>query len=102
MHAFRLLRSITTRPVYSTSRALYDGKFGGLIDTWMKRLKPQVYSSLSMFRNRFGVRSCHWQFSKLKNRGGTFTLCNAVGLSALLGSLNSWPRDAYAMDGKIA
>ncbi|VFQ58556.1 unnamed protein product [Cuscuta campestris] len=98
MHAFRLLRSIPTRPLYSTSRAPYDGKFGGLIDTWTKRVKPQVYNSLSMFSNRFGVRSCHWQFSKLKNRGDTFTLYNAVGLSALLGSLNSWRHDAYAMD----
>ncbi|XP_019183176.1 PREDICTED: uncharacterized protein LOC109178101 [Ipomoea nil] len=108
MYAVRFLRLITTRAslssvnvssVYSQSRALYVGRFEPSINTWVNNLKPQVYSSISKFQNRFDVRKFHQQFSKLKNPGGNFTMCNAVGLSALLGSVSIWPRTAYAVGG---
>ncbi|XP_031115969.1 uncharacterized protein LOC116019779 [Ipomoea triloba] len=103
MYAVRFLRLINTRasfssvnvsPVYSQSRALYVGRFEPSINTWVKNLKP-----ISKFQNRFDVRKFHQQFSKLKNPGCNFTMCNAVGLAALLGSVSIWPRTAYAADG---
>ncbi|CAH9088143.1 unnamed protein product [Cuscuta epithymum] len=107
MYAVRFLRLITTRsplsfingnPVYSPSRASYDVTFGHLIELLTKSPKPQAYGSMSKFRNPFHAQKCHEQLPKLKDQGGNFTWCNAVGLSALLGSISMWPRTAYAMD----
>ncbi|OIS98718.1 PREDICTED: uncharacterized protein LOC109232228 isoform X1 [Nicotiana attenuata] len=93
------LASITS-PYFHLSRSTipFDGKFAPL-KTFMRCLKPQVYSRVLKFAGGSNFETFHHYFRKMQNSGRSYTLRSAFGLSALLGSIKLSPRIAYSSDG---
>lgn len=103
MHSVRCLQTFGTSLAspflhLSRSRIPFDGKFAPF-KTWMKCLKPQVYSRVTKFTGGSNFETLHHYFREVHNSGRNYTLRSTFGLSAFLGSIRFFPHIAYSSDG---